>query len=617
MKETLGNLFIVYGIQYRPAALYLAHKLKEMKICVQNSELKEYKADALFEDITLYSTIQPFNTEPDSPEYRAMLKKSDTVVILFGHTASIDPDYQNTVAAYIRQAQDRAKQVIIITDAPRWMYKDVLPAEERYLFFKDENIWLFAEDGLIVHSMTLISAMIYNRITQSTEKEKLYEKLTRFSEMDYTDGILETQSDLIEALWKEWESAAEAEKRGICKEVLRLMSRMQQKYPSFSQDSSRVTHRQLNVLAPVHSAAAEQKLPEQDLYYDAWAVTEIYLFALIQHVCVEAITNDDIHLLREPERINAFVQQQEPYYVRIHASEAEIGSYPEDEQKLIRECGKYRMDQIFCDSHGVILRRREDGKCDSPFTVRTEEEKQEADTAELKLLKSAAEILNNGMDLLKEVSDNGKAAEYLRCLKTGYERLKNYSEIIGAKKTAAECITQMVEVQNRLDRITADSDPADPAEKGIRSLLGLKQPADHEYDVFLSYKHEDADIARSVYHYLQENHRKPFFDQITLPELSQSDYEEAIMNSLDHAQHFAVIITDLSQLQSHWIKLEMKIFEHEMSEGRKLGSNFIFIVSDDVYAKVNADKKLLPIQYRGFEIMSVREYRSKLINYVQ
>lgn len=58
------------------------------------------------------------------------------------------------------------------------------------------------------------------------------------------------------------------------------------------------------------------------------------------------------------------------------------------------------------------------------------------------------------------------------------------------------------------------------------------------YDVFVSYKHEDA-----------------------------------IMYALDHSDHFVVILSKLEYLQSNWDQ-EMSAFLHEIREGRKAEANF-------------------------------------------
>ena len=108
-----------------------------------------------------------------------------------------------------------------------------------------------------------------------------------------------------------------------------------------------------------------------------------------------------------------------------------------------------------------------------------------------------------------------------------------------------------------------------------------------------------------------------FFDKVVLPELSESNYDEAIMNALDNSSHFVVIITDLAQLETYWIKLEMKTFHHEMVEGRKPKANFIMLVTDSVYDQiVKSNKTVLHVRYRSCEIMRISDYKGALPGYL-
>ncbi len=55
-----------------------------------------------------------------------------------------------------------------------------------------------------------------------------------------------------------------------------------------------------------------------------------------------------------------------------------------------------------------------------------------------------------------------------------------------------------------------------------------------------------------------------------------------------------------------------------MSEGRKENANFIFVVSDRVFEEITeTNKRCIPIQYRGFEIMRISDYREKLFGYLK
>ena len=108
-----------------------------------------------------------------------------------------------------------------------------------------------------------------------------------------------------------------------------------------------------------------------------------------------------------------------------------------------------------------------------------------------------------------------------------------------------------------------------------------------------------------------------FRSKATLPELSRSDYEDAIYQSIDGAQHLVLIITDLSQLKSKWIRLEYGTFLHERNEGRKKNSNVILLISAEVDRKIRQTNKVcLPIQLRGCECMLISSYRESILSYL-
>ena len=111
--------------------------------------------------------------------------------------------------------------------------------------------------------------------------------------------------------------------------------------------------------------------------------------------------------------------------------------------------------------------------------------------------------------------------------------------------------------------------------------------------------------------------KEVFFDKISLPEMSEAEYEDAIMNALDNSKHFIVVLSDLKYLESKWVTLEMKTFKSEINEGRKTDSNFIIVVTNDVYDQIiSSNKKVLPIQYRRSEIVRFENYEKVLLSYV-
>lgn len=557
-----------------------------------------------------------------------LIKQSDAIIIFSPICDFKVIRKRSAVKKIIKIAHERDVKVFYIseyqyTDSFRMKFylseDEIFEANEMF----NGSVFLTIQDGNFIHSIRTIVAEIYNRLNVGNEKGILYDKLSEMQILDYDIGIAGVACQLIMLLHRELPSLTfDNERKRQYKEMLRLWITVYNcGYLDGTLPEARTAaHTKIDTIHVISSLLDEKEFNHGDIYYAALALNFIYLNALVLHDSVESITNDDVHILRDNNRKNSFIEQQKPFYKQICdvlANEeicAYIENLPRDEKNLIYGVKEVLVESLYIDSHGGVFREK-DGVLHSIKFPKPEEAP--AHTEEEKILLSIADIMHKAAKLFYDISDNVKAIEYMRCLKTSYERLKNYCEIVGDKRIAAECITKIAEIVNIIEKHNiADSVP-EKIENGIKAYLGLKLSNNDKFDVFLSYKHEDKDIARKCYHYLKENHLHTFLDFITLPELSNSDYEEAIMRALDNSQHFVVIITKLEQLESHWIKLEMKTFEHEISEGRKEHSNFIFLVSDDVFDKIlNSNKRCLPIRYRSMEVIKISSYRETLSSYL-
>ena len=307
------------------------------------------------------------------------------------------------------------------------------------------------------------------------------------------------------------------------------------------------------------------------------------------------------------ENMESYVARQNFYYRILNAQVIQErisidnpGIYSDDELQLILQIDKYLMSR-------------------NPYSASNVGKKETNSNSEddARLL-SIAEQMSQTNQLFNLICRNGTTEEFLQCLKTSYDRLMKYSEIIGAKAICAECIEHIAEINQKLDMVKKSDKDSAKAESAFKALLGFRIPNSAEYDVFISYKHEDVDVAKSLYHHMKKNLLHPFFDVYSLPELSNSEYEEAIMQALENSKHFVVILTDLKYLESFWVRLEMKTFQHEINEGRKIGANFLMIVSDEVAEQIYAtNKECIHIRFRNCEIMRISEYRNKIMKYFQ
>lgn len=623
--------------EFSKALVYYTNMVYDSWIRYEKSDIVSYIKDVI-EELGIKIINNDFEdglikNNGDGSDYNDVLRSIDSIILLATTNDCIN--YEQTIRSIVNTAKDRDKKIFIVTefDIGRswWIYdyhnKKRLNDEDskRILSIFAGCFFYQIVDGWIPHDMKPIILSIYNEIHSSNEIHVLYDKLYQFKSLHHNNGVLSVLCKLIERQCIQIKNShQENVRKSIYKSIIKNLFLMENEYPKGSDYEIRnLSHAQLNVISQVKELLKENEFLEPDLYFSAYALAVIYLFALIQNSCVENITNDDVHLLRETNRREAFMKEQQKYlHIIVSAkkddknftSELE-NNYSVEEIKLIDIYDKMLVSNLTVDSHGGVFIKSGNTlyspvKIPDGYNVEVSQED--------RILLKISENLKQVMKLFDSISDTGKESEFFRCLKTAYERLKNYSEIVGSYVVVEECIDRIAEITNRLAYSISERTADDKAEIGIKTLLGLKTVNQGDFDIFISYKHEDIDIGTNCYYFCKENHIQPFFDKITLPELSSSDYEEAIMNALDKSKHFLVILTDLKQLESHWIKLEMKTFEHEMSEGRKLGANFIFLVSENVYSEIiKTNKKCLPIQFRQFEVMKISEYKRILSNYLK
>ena len=238
-------------------------------------------------------------------------------------------------------------------------------------------------------------------------------------------------------------------------------------------------------------------------------------------------------------------------------------------------------------------------------------------TQDDELLVSIARFIQDGNKLFDVLQKNGIAGDFLECLRESYERLKNYCIVVGADDVAAECAERIVEIRNEVGKQQSGVSENEKAEKGIKSLLGFTLEDSGKYDVFISFKNEDSDLAGRIYEYCHKRIKQPFWSKKSLPRLSKSEYSKAIDMALENSKHFIVVLSDLKYLDAEWIKYEMDVFNNEIKEGRKKDSNFIIVATDDVYNQIiQSNKTVLDIAYRRYQIIKMSEYEETLAQYI-
>lgn len=449
------------------------------------------------------------------------------------------------------------------------------------------------DDKDIIDAADRISLVVNEKDTDNV----LFSKLSEYISAGLNFNATQVLCEIIEKHCVRMQKKANAENFFT---LITYLEKMSELYDfNYSPEARELAHKKLKAISCVSKLRESDALKTGDLYFTAVAIRLIYLEREISYDCADAITGGDVSdgiVPAFPEE--QYALKQEAYVNKYRELlSGDISKFTESQMQFIRATEQY------------IYKQRE------------KKAKETADTKQVQgdeeLLRSVASFTREGNKLFDIISEKQPARDFLKCLITSYERLKNYCDVVGAKEICAECIDRIEELKYKLDKTDYESKAADKSENGIKTLLGITSGKSGDYDVFLSHKSEDFDIALQMYEFLRENLKEPFFDRNSLPEMGESKYRKAIMQALDKSKHFVVVISDLSYLESYWVALEMEIFQSEIDEGRKKGSNFIMIVTNDVYDQiVSSNKAVLPIDYRRCEIIKVDEYKSVLLDYL-
>ena len=455
---------------------------------------------------------------------------------------------------------------------------------------------------------------IYERKRQT---EISYEKLLEFKSIGSIDKAAVTVCDLINLTVRKWEHSAKhaynahhfyMDKKTVAEELYLLYLELQGYSGRYDDESRAVVHRILRAIDNVDQTlrtlpggGADGNLFTNHIYFASIAVRIMYYERDIRKECADVITSGDV-----PNAcpLDMYIEKQKPFadaYARLMEKIGDGAEFSDSELAFIRETEKF----IFKNADPEEI-------SSSSGKQRCEEQLSEND----EILLSIAKFLQEGNRLFDVLQSKGLAGDFLSCLLTSYERLKNYCEIVGATGVAADCVERIIEIRDAIDRAN-DSNSDERIENGIKSLLGLTLKDSGDYDVFISFKSEDSDLAEAVYSFCQQNLKVPFWSKRTLPQLSKSEYEDAIYDAINKSKHFVVVLSKLEYLNANWIDTEMKTFHTEIIEGRKKDANFVFVVEDDVYKKIiDSNKTCLNVRYRRYQIIKMSEFKKTLMSYI-
>ena len=491
-------------------------------------------------------------------------------------------------------------QLIIPLFAHQDAYR-FLPPEIRYL------------QGLDIRSEAGLQSAIHHiddAFGCEIKSATLYEKLVEYKNIQNNDKIATTVCELINLSLQKWiksQILGYREMQNICKEIYRLYIELEAYTGRYDEESRKIAHLIIDTLDRVEYLLNEpsnhpydNNLFHSQIYFVSFAIRILYSDRTIRQECADILTNGDVNNACSVER---YINRQALF----------VKAYTDLAEQMKDDCGFSNEDISFIKETKEFI--FENNNSFVPFVPK---QKQDDVLSENDyILLSVAKFMQEGNKLFDVLQSRGIAGDFLSCLLTSYERLKNYCEIVGAKDVAADCVDRIVEIRNSIERSTEDAPPDERAENGIKSLLGFTLKNSGNYDVFISFKNEDSDLAERIYNHVQKHLKVPFWSKRTLPQLSKSEYEDAIYDALRRSKHFVIVTSKLEYLNANWIKREMASFDRQITEGRKPNSNFVFVVTDDVYRQIIASNKMcLDERYCGYQIIKMSEYEETLMSYI-
>ena len=457
------------------------------------------------------------------------------------------------------------------------------------------------------------------------EKQRQYDTLATIRQDGLTSRFCDQYSDrlerILQCIQRELRKvSAHGARKALIKEVLGCAEELyhvDEPLDSIGKASARIRINCLTTIKSIREDCNElHRFRSKDPFFCAVAIRLIHLDYCIRTDCAFTITQGDVRWLGRDTR-DAMGSEQDDYYRKMRKALDEISDeqfqslYDTEEQRLIQSIEESLLSKalVYPGSENPFLKK--------PQPLETTER---AVNADHDILVSIAHCVLESNQLFDQFVRRDTPTSYLVPLRTSYERLSNYCAVIGASELRIDLIDRISQI-NQLIELSVGEEVPDGEGKApaneIKSLLGLSRPTTDSFDAFISYSHDDEDVATKVYRFLRESSKETFFDRMSLPEMSDSDYEDAIMEALDKSRNLILVLSDLSALKSHWINLELKTFLHEVSEGRKADGNVLLIVSEGVWDTIiESNKRCLPIRVRACEIFKLGSYRSMLLSYL-
>ena len=530
------------------------------------------------------------------------IRKCDVFIVMITKNSINSRFVLREVIIGIEEARQRDKIII-----PAVFDREALLANSEWRFVLSRYQWLIC-DNKGTRWIKAITDMVARTYGNKLRRQKKYEEFSELQKSGNTVYASEKLTELMNLILEDLDECTPRERRQLLMELDRCLKQTEAMYDyDYSVEARTVAHKKLDVLNRIALLPERKQKKADDIFSLACAIRLLHWDREIRWQCADTLTNGDVSdriVKTLPE--SDFAKKQTPFKELLDkalSSDNWKNEFTEEEIEFVLQAGEY----VYFRSE---VSRKQESK---QLKQETTDERMEA----------IARYIQDGNHVFELIGQDERASEFLRCLITSYERLKSYCDVVGARKISAECVERIADLKQRFLQQREETEvPVTKAEKGIKALLGLTLPSSGKHDVFLSHKKKDEDIAGYVYGFLKSHLKEVFFDKISLPEISKSEYRKAIMTALDNSKHFIVIVTSIETLQdadsSDWVQREMEAFHTEIFEGRKKDSNFIILATDEVYNQVvSQNKSNIYIDWRNYTILKISEYRETLMPYLK
>ena len=571
---------------------FISYSHKDRELLEQVSALLKERGYSVFSDMELMMGVEWAEAIAEA------IANSDCFIPMITDAFLTSASTQHELRYASQLSKGRAQSIF-----PLYFTTRDLPASMEIVLGTYQSFFIRKPEDLQA-AIEIIDKFFGYKIKSAT----LYEKLAEYRSLKHAAKETDTVCRLLNLICSQWPHMTTAEKKLACPEICKLLDPLSC-YPGEYGSEAKALSRSV-LSAASNAAGLLQSIKEsfsEDVFFCAFAVQIKYWQHEVSINGVDMMTSGDVFQgIINPFPIQKAIQDQAPYVQAFEAALAKAtpnmeADFTAEEIDFIKQTPNF------------ILSREETGSTPSrsygaPASALSEDEE---------ILLSVAKFMQEGNRLFDALQKRGIAGDFLKCLLTSYERLKNYCQIVGATDVAADCVDRIVEIRDQLTRQVSKPTENEKAENGIKSLLGFTLNSSGNYDVFISFKNEDSDLAEKVYQLCQRHMKVPFWSKRTLPELSKSEYEDAIYAALRKSKHFVVVLSRLEFLEANWIQREMKAFDRAITEGRKPGGNFIFVATDSVYDEIlRCNKMCLDERYCGYQILKMSEYEKTLMQYI-